>query len=70
MKAAWAGAHYQLRVIWNVLHQGVRYRQPDTEALNHRALVARAKRALTESRKLGYDVSITPPQPQASASGD
>jgi transposase len=68
-KAAWAVAHYQIRVMWKVLHEGVRYRQPDTEALNHRSLVARAKRALTQLRKLGYDVSITPPQPQASASG-
>src|SRR5881409_140820 len=67
-KAAWAVAHYQIRVMWKVLHEGVRYRQPDTEALNHRSLVARAKRALTQLHKLGYDVSITPPQPQASAS--
>jgi ATPase subunit of ABC transporter with duplicated ATPase domains len=58
-KAAWAVAHYQLRVIWKVLHEGVRYRQPETEALNHRALVARAKRALKDLRKLGYAVSIS-----------
>jgi transposase len=63
-KAAWAVAHYQLRIIWKVLHDGVRYRQPDTEALNYRALVARAKRAVTTLRKLGYAVSITA-QPQA-----
>jgi len=68
-KAAGAVAHYQIRVMWKVLHEGVRYRQPDTEALNHRSLVARVKRALTQLRKLGYDVSITAPQPQASASG-
>jgi transposase len=61
-KAAWAVAHYQLRVIWKVLHEGIRYRQPETELLNHRALVGRAKRALTDLRKLGYAVSITPPQ--------
>jgi transposase len=66
-KAAWAVAHYQLRIIWKVLHDGVRYRQPDTEALNHHAMVARAKRAVTALRKLGYAVSITP-QPEASAS--
>lgn len=60
-KAAWAVAHYQLRVIWKVLHEGVHYRQPETESLNNRALLARAKRALTELRKLGYAVSITPP---------
>lgn len=62
-KAAWAVAHYQLRVIWKVLHQGVRYCQRETETLNHRALVARARRALTNLRRLGYIVQILPPQP-------
>jgi transposase len=61
-KAIWAVAHYQLRVIWKILHDGVRYRSPDTEALNHRALIARAKRVANGLRKLGYTVSITPPQ--------
>jgi transposase len=60
-KAIWAVAHYQLRVIWKVLHDGVRYRSPDTEMLNQRALLARAKRVLSGLRKLGYTVSITPP---------
>jgi transposase len=60
-KAIWAVAHYQLRVIWKVLHDGVRYRSPDTEMLNQRALLARAKRVLNGLRKLGYTVSITPP---------
>jgi transposase len=60
-KAIWAVAHYQLRVIWKVLHDGVRYRSPDTERLNERALLARAKRVLSGLRKLGYTVSITPP---------
>jgi transposase len=60
-KAIWAVAHYQLRVIWKVLHDGVRYRSPDTEMLNQRALLARAKRVLSGLRKLGYTVSTTPP---------
>jgi len=63
-KAAWAVAHYQIRIVWKVLHDGVPYRRPDTEAVTQRARVARAKRALAELRKLGYAVSITPP-PQA-----
>jgi transposase len=67
-KAIWAVAHYQLRVIWKVLHDGVRYRSPDTELLNQRALLARAKRVLSGLRKLGYTVSITPP-PIIAASG-
>src|SRR6516162_5485977 len=60
-KAAWAVAHYQLRAVWKVLHDGVHYMEPETELLNRRSAVARAKRALTNLRKLGYAVSITPP---------
>ena len=63
-KAAWAIAHYQIRIVWKVLHDGVRYRSPDTEVMAQRALVARAKRALNDLRKLGYAVSITPPATQ------
>jgi transposase len=66
-KAIWAVAHYQLRVIWKVLHDGVRYRSPDTEILNQRALLARAKRVLSGLRKLGYTVSITPPSTLATS---
>ena len=62
-KAAWAVAHYQLRVVWKVLHEGVHYRQPETELLNHRAAVARAKRALTNLRKLRYIISNPRPNP-------
>jgi transposase len=67
-KAIWAVAHYQLRVIWRVLHDGVRYRSPDTERLNQRALLARAKRVMSGLRKLGYTISITPP-PAIATSG-
>lgn len=64
-KAIWAVAHYQLRVVWKILHDGVRYKSPDTEALNHRALMARAKRVFAGLRKLGYTVSVTPPPQQS-----
>jgi transposase len=64
-KAVWAIAHYQLRIIWKVLHDGVRYRSPDTESLAQSALLARAKRAINDLRRLGYAVSITPPGAQA-----
>jgi transposase len=63
-KAAWAIAHYQIRIVWKVLHDGVRYCSPDTEVMTQHALVARAKRALNDLRKLGYAVSITPPASQ------
>jgi transposase len=60
-KAIWAVAHYQLRVIWKVMHDHVRYQQPATESLTERALLARARRAAAELRKLGYEISITAP---------
>jgi transposase len=60
-KAAWAVAHYQLRVIWNILHHGVPFQQPDTAALDRRSLLSRAKRVLADLKRLGYSVTITPP---------
>jgi transposase len=63
-KAAWAIAHYQIRIVWKVLHDGVRYCSPDSEVMAQRALVARAQRALNDLRKLGYAVSVTPPATQ------
>ena len=63
-KAAWAIAHYQIRIVWKVLHDGVRYRSPDTEVMARRAVLARAKRAINDLRRLGYAVSITPPNAQ------
>lgn len=66
-KAAWAIAHYQIRIVWKVLHDGVRYRSPETEIMARRAMLARAKRAVKDLRKLGYAVSITPPDVQHTA---
>ena len=60
-KAAWAVAHYQLRIIWNILHRGVRFLQPDTANLDHKSLLTRAKRVLAELKRLGYAVTVTPP---------
>lgn len=62
-KAAWAVAHYQLRVIWNILHHSVHFIQPDTAALDQRSLLTRAKRVLADLTRLGYSVTITPPSP-------
>jgi hypothetical protein len=67
-KAAWAIAHYQIRIVWKVLHDGVRHCSPDTEVMAQRALVALAKRTLNDLRKLGYAVSITPPATQTARS--
>jgi transposase len=57
--AIWAVAHRLCRVVWKILHDGVRFieqgREPDPRAKKQRAqMLARAL------RKLGYQVIITP----------
>lgn len=57
--AIWAVAHRLCRVVWKLLHDGVRFieqgREPDPRAKKQRAqMLARAL------RKLGYQVIITP----------
>jgi len=57
--AIWAIAHRLCRVVWKILHEGVRFIEqgcePDPKAKNKRArMLARAL------RKLGYEVTITP----------
>jgi transposase len=57
--AVWAVAHRLCRVVWKILHEGVRFieqgREPDPQAKKKRAqMLARAL------RKLGYEVTITP----------
>jgi hypothetical protein len=57
--AIWAVAHRLCRVVWKILHEGVRFieqgREPDPRAKKKRVQVL--ARAL---RKLGYQVTITP----------
>jgi transposase len=60
--AIWAVAHRLCRVVWKILHEGVRFieqgREPDPRAKKKRAqMLARAL------RKLGYEVAITPINP-------
>ena len=60
--ALWAIAHRLCRVVWKVLHEGVRFiehgRESDPTVRRRRArLLARAL------RKLGYDVAISPMKP-------
>jgi len=57
--AIWAIAHRLCRVVWKILHEGVRFIEqgcePDPKAKNKRArMLAHAL------RKLGYEVTITP----------
>jgi hypothetical protein len=60
--AIWAIAHRLCRVVWKILHEGVRYiehgSEPDPKTRKQRARIL--ARAL---RKLGYDVAITPINP-------
>ena len=60
--AIWAIAHRLCRVIWKILHEGVRFieqgRESDPKVRERRARIL--ARAL---RKLGYDVAITPINP-------
>lgn len=60
--AIWAIAHRLCRVVWKVLHEGVRFieqgRESDPRVRKHRA------RSLARAlRKLGYNVAITPINP-------
>jgi hypothetical protein len=58
-KAVWAIAHRLCRLIWKVLHEGVRYveRGPTVSALT---LKRRKQRLVTQLKKLGYCVQLAP----------
>jgi transposase len=60
--AIWAIAHRLCRVLWKILHEGVRFieqgKEPDPQAKKQRARIL--ARAL---RKLGYNVAISPMNP-------
>jgi len=58
-KAVWAIAHRLCRLIWKVLHEGVHYveRGPAVNALT---LKRRKQRLVTQLKKLGYGVQLTP----------
>jgi len=61
-QALWAVAHRLCRLVWKILHDGVRY----IEQGAYRDPKARKQRAQTLARalrKLGYDVQITPREP-------
>jgi hypothetical protein len=58
-KAIWAIAHRLCRLIWKVLHEGVRYVERGTAA-TPKALAAKRYRLVAELRRLGYQVALTP----------
>jgi len=54
-------AHRLCRLIWKILHQGVRYEERGP-AMNERSKQRRAKRMIRELRSLGYHVEFAPVQ--------
>jgi len=65
-KALWAVAHKLCRILWKILHERARY-QERGERTNPDAVRKRTARLTTALRRLGYNVQLTPLNPQASA---
>ena len=57
--AIWAIAHRLCRVLWKILHEGVRFIEPGKEP-DPQAKKQRARILVRAPRKLGYDVAISP----------
>jgi transposase len=57
--AIWAIAHRLCRVVWKILHEGVRYIEQGRE-VGPREKKQRAQMLARALRKLGYEVAITP----------
>ena len=65
-KAVWAIAHRLCRLIWKVLHEGVssvEYGPAPTPL----ALKRRRQRLVTQLKKLGYQVQLTPATGEANS---
>jgi len=54
-QAIWAIAHRLSRLIWKILHQGVRYDERGP-AVSQRSKTARTAKMIRELRNLGYRV--------------
>ena len=57
--AVWAIAHRLCRLVWKILHQGIRYIEQGIES-EPKLLIHRAKYLAKQLRKFGYNVQITP----------
>jgi len=62
--AIWAIAHRLCRVVWKILHDGVRFIEQGTEC-DPKLQKHRARTLARALRKLGYNVRITPINPSA-----
>jgi len=57
--AVWAIAHRLCRLVWKILHQGIRYTEQGIES-KPKLLIYRARYLAKQLRKFGYNVQITP----------
>jgi len=64
--AIWAIAHRLCRVIWKILHEGVRFIEQGSES-DPKVREHRARNLARALRKLGYDVALTPIHPAVAA---
>jgi len=58
--AVWAIAHRLCRLIWKILHEGIRYIEQGIES-EPQLLMNRAQNLAKQLRKFGYRIQITPP---------
>jgi transposase len=63
-QALWAVAHRLCRVVWKILHDGVPYIEHSAER-DPRTIKKRAHNLARALRRLGYEVVLRPPQPDA-----
>lgn len=61
--AIWAIAHKLCRLVWKILHDGVRYLEQGEET-NPKAKKRRAQKMVQALRRLGYNVAISSLSPQ------
>src|SRR5229473_3547462 len=66
--AIWAIAHRLCRVVWKILHEGVRFIEQGCEP-DPRTKKKRAQMLARALRKLGYEVAITPINPATATRG-
>ena len=61
-KSIWAVAHRLCRIIWKVLHDGVRY-AGDSAGVDAKGQRQKARRLVQALKRLGYSVQLSPTQP-------
>lgn len=66
--AIWAIAHRLCRLIWKILHEGVRFIEQGAES-DPKVRKQRARILARALRKLGYDVALTPINPATPETG-